>query len=156
MAGLGDIFTQSGGALIEANSAADLATSKQAVTDGQAAQASAFDAIKAKTSGPRVVGGGQYGVINQQRGNLVLGNIGGLANANRTAENLAEKANNQVVEQVTRGNGIMSNNPGWTRDNAAASQTAAGYARPSGINVDGFRTQISRYDESGTGTTTYR
>ncbi len=156
MSSIQDVFNASGGKLITDNSAVDVSTAKQAIADGQAAQTQAFDAIKAKSNGPRVVGGGQYGVLNQQRGNLVLGPLGGLATANRTAFAGVAKQNNLVNEQVDRGTAIMSNNPGWTRENAAAAQTPQGYAVESGLPDPNFAIAVHRYDESGTGTTTYR
>lgn len=155
MPDLRDIFSQSGGNLTIANSAVDVATAKQAVTDGNAAVKEGFDALRAR-AGPRTTGGGQFGALTPTRGTVNFGPLGGLATANRNVEAGVEKASNLVTRNVTRGEGIQANNPGWTADNAAASQTPAGYARNSGINVDGFRTSVTKYDESGTGTTTYR
>jgi len=155
MGALNDIFAASGGNLIKANAGVDVATAKQAVTDGQAAASNALSAIQAKT-GPRPTGGGQFGPLNQQRGNLVLGPLGGLATANRTAEATVEKGANLVNEQQDRTVGIQHDNPGFTAANATASQTPGGYAKPSGINVNGFRTQVTKYDDSGTQSITYR
>ena len=154
MPSLRDIFSASGGALTVANSQVDVATAKQAVTDGQAAQASALSAIQAKTS-QRPTGGGQFGALNQQRGNLVLGPLGGLATANRNAEAGVEKGANLTQEKVTRGLGIIANNAGWTAQDAADAQTPAGRVQKV-TGFPGFTSIVTKVDDQGVQTQTYR
>lgn len=105
------------------------------------------------------MGGGQFGTIGgTPRTPLVLGEFGGLAAANRGAENTQEKNVNLVTEQQARAVGIQANNPGWTNANAAASQKPGGYARVSGLGQfdPNFAVEVTSYDDSGQGKTTYR
>jgi len=154
MSNLKDIFSSSGGALTVANSQVDVATAKQAVTDGQTAAANAFSAIQAKTT-QRPTGGGQFGALNQQRGSLVLGPLGGLATANREAEATVEKGANLTQRNVTRGLGIQTANPGWTAQNAADSQTPGGYVQKV-AGFPGFTSITTKVDDQGVQTQKFR
>lgn len=149
-----DVFSQAAADYDVANSKADLSTAQQAITDGNSEQASAFQAIKDK-SGPRVTGGGQFGSLTGSRNNLVLGQVGGLDQANRTAFNAQAKTTNLVTKQATDRVAILHDNPGLTEANADATLTPGGYAQTF-AGPSGSYTKVIKYDDAGNLNVTFR
>lgn len=149
-----DVFAQAAAAYDVANSQADLSTAKQAITDGDAAQASAFQAIQNK-AGPRVTGGGQFGTLNGTRNSLVLGQLGGLATANRAAFNTQAKVTNLVERNATDRVAVLHDNPGLSEANADAALTPAGYAQTF-QGPSGSYTKVIKYDDAGNANITFR